>query len=869
MMYKMYLDCYPFKAVCLFIISVITLSSNCYGQSYGLGFSSFEVVQDKRTALDLSPQNTLCLNGNFDLSFELSFIPRQPIYFGYVLRVIESGGQNIDILYNEQNEKNPFGLIIGGNLTNIAFAIPRDKLFGNWNKLRIQFDENNNRILLYCNNRLFIQNGVHIRKDGCYKILFGTNSYKQFQTTDVPPMRLRNIKISENGVQKYSWPLNEDEGQVVHELLQQNNGLVTNPMWIGASHHDWQLRQSVKVKGPASVAFDSSKGILYVIGSDSLSSYNIKSSNWHSTAYPIAKLDLNIGNQSVFDSFDHSLYNVFPDTKLLAKYNFNTKSWDKKFTPHLITDYLHFNKFISRSDTSIYLFGGYGQLMYENEVQQYHLNTGQWNRVAIKGDAVMPRYLAALGSTKDGDTSYIIGGYGSASGKQILNPKNVYDLLRFTVKDKTFKKQFDLNVNSENFAFANSLVIDEKSKIYYGLIFPQHKYNSNLQMITGSLSKPNFSVIGNKIPYSFEDVNSFADLFYCPAVQQFVAVTMLMDKNQQTQINIFSLTAPPYDYISNEANHTQADNKWLIFGYFMAAAGSAAGLYFFLHRRRRNRKIAKFGNDLSTIPKFAPGVFEIKGNGNSNEEVKPKIVKERRKNAIYLFGDLQVFDAEGIDITKQFTPLIKELFLLILLNSIKWEKGLSSEKLNEILWSDKSIKDARNNRSVNITRLKILLDRLGKCPLSKDTGYWKMDIDYDHIYVDYHIYLDIIRNEQELDLEKIRQLTAIAQRGSFLSNIEYEWLDKFKSDVSNDIIDNFIHFIYSRNHSHSPELVIEIVNLIFYFDPVNEEAMIIKCKALSSLGKHSLAKNTFENFIKEYKNLYGEEFKKDFHTITE
>jgi len=58
------------------------------------------------------------------------------------------------------------------------------------------------------------------------------------------------------------------------------------------------------------------------------------------------------------------------------------------------------------------------------------------------------------------------------------------------------------------------------------------------------------------------------------------------------------------------------------------------------------------------------------------------------------------------------------------------------------------------------------------------------------------------------------------------------------------------------------------VNFIFYFDPLNEEAMIIKCKTLSALGKHSLAHYTFENFSKEYRNLYGEEFKKDFHAVT-
>ena len=37
------------------------------------------------------------------------------------------------------------------------------------------------------------------------------------------------------------------------------------------------------------------------------------------------------------------------------------------------------------------------------------------------------------------------------------------------------------------------------------------------------------------------------------------------------------------------------------------------------------------------------------------------------RNSILLFGDLQLFDSEGADITRYFTPLLKELFLVILI----------------------------------------------------------------------------------------------------------------------------------------------------------------------------------------------------------
>jgi two-component SAPR family response regulator len=226
-----------------------------------------------------------------------------------------------------------------------------------------------------------------------------------------------------------------------------------------------------------------------------------------------------------------------------------------------------------------------------------------------------------------------------------------------------------------------------------------------------------------------------------------------------------------------------------------------------------------------------------------------------------------VFDNEGNDIMKRFSPLVKELFLIILLFKIRWGRGPSTEQLKEILWNDKSVKSARNNHSVNIVKLKTILNSLGHINLSRDTGYWEIEIDYDCFYVDFYNYINIIKNKRELDITKIKLLSAITKRGNFLSNIEYEWLDTYKSDVSNEVIDVYLHFAHTQ--TNDPELLIELASIIFYFDPVNEEAMTIKCKALFALGKHSLAKGIFENFIKGYRQIYGEEFHKDFIAVIE
>jgi len=201
---------------------------------------------------------------------------------------------------------------------------------------------------------------------------------------------------------------------------------------------------------------------------------------------------------------------------------------------------------------------------------------------------------------------------------------------------------------------------------------------------------------------------------------------------------------------------------------------------------------------------------------------------------------------------------------LILLHSLKNGRGISSEKLNENLWFDKSEKSARNNRSVNIAKLKSILDKMEGCELSKETGYWKFSINDELVRVDYRDYLLIVSNRSALDKKKLIGLGEITKRGAFLNNLEYPWLDSFKSEVSNNVIDTYMDFAESGGLDGDPEFVITLADYISYFDPVNENAMKMKCKALVSLGKHSLAKNTYESFVKEYRIIYGENFEQDF-----
>ncbi|WP_316813866.1 galactose oxidase [Pedobacter heparinus] len=835
-------------------------------QSYGLGFYSHEVVQDQRTGLDLSPGKTFCFNSSFEVSFDLSFMPARADYFGYIVRFVDNNNENIDLIYDKDpKEKNHFKLIIGDKFSKIAFNIPANVLFSSWNAIKFKFDYKQQILhLSYAN--FSSKTSLKLKKGDCFKILFGANEYLGFKTTDVPPMKIRAVNVAEGGEIKHVWPLDEYDGALATEQIDHKDAAVVNPLWIKKLHHEWQLLQKVSLKGAASIAFDAKKEVLNIVGIDSLFRYDIKSGTLTAVGYLSGNQNLLRGNQSLFDDKNGRLLNFYIDQKAVSIFDTVNKKWNRNFSLNTpITDFWQYNKFYSATDSSLYFVGGYGHFFYKNQIQRYHFPSETWQTVPVSGDRFTPRYLAALGHTQGG--AYIFGGYGSSTGQQMLNPRNLYDLLYFDVKKQSVKKIYELKISGEHFVFANSLIINDKSDTYYALTFAKHKYKSQLQLIQGSLRNPEYKLSGSPIPYLFHDINSFADLFYCEESKRFIAVTLFRDESDHTNIQIYSLYSPPIDADPRLATAAKKNGYVLVSILLFALVG---GILIYVWKRRRREvtrgaeAVAVANVSLATVP------VDISAGHNKNvvQGVAPvKAMTEGAKSSIFLFGDMQVFDKEGQEITRQFTPLIKELFLVILLYTVRWERGISSEKLKELLWFDKSEESARNNRSVNIAKLKSILERLDHCMVSKETGYWKINCDFDAVFIDYQQYYAIIKDKKKLNKDKISELAKIIKRGSFLPNTSYEWMDQFKAEISNEIIDTYLHFAHSISIADDPELLIELANYIFYFDSINEEAMVIKCKALAHLGKHSQSKNTYENFCKEYKLLYGDDFEKSFNDI--
>jgi DNA-binding SARP family transcriptional activator len=340
-----------------------------------------------------------------------------------------------------------------------------------------------------------------------------------------------------------------------------------------------------------------------------------------------------------------------------------------------------------------------------------------------------------------------------------------------------------------------------------------------------------------------------------PKQKQLFAYTSFLTDSNKTQYKVYSIAYPPIvkkDVLA-QSETRKVKNMLYYFAFFLILA---LGFVWYLYTKKRKAKINVEEKEVEIV-NFDNSISKV-------NEIDFEAIPGAMDYQIIFFGGFQIIDSKQNDITNRFSPLLKELFLLIWLYSLKNNKGISAEKLVEILWYHKDTKSAQNNRSVNIAKLKGLLSEVGDFKLTSDTGYWKINYDPKVLKNDYFELLKITSAKKGITKKQIKHLIKITKNGPFLLNLNYEWLDSFKSDISDKIVDTLVDFGENFDIEDEPDFMINLADSIFNFDTTNEEAMFFKCKAQYLMGKHSLAESAFKKFVKEYEILYGQKYQHSF-----
>jgi two-component SAPR family response regulator len=823
---------------------------------YGLKFNSNNYEPEARTSLNLTPEGYLSFPEGFSMTFDAKFHFKDVHIYGYIFRIMNDKGNTIDLVIGDTNLV--FSMPSGGIASNNTLAdvniIPNQ-----WIPIRINADIEKEELKIIVGRYVKKWNTSEIRGFNSVEIVFGKINEQNKQVIDVPDMTIKNLEIADlSGKPKYSWKLSMHASDGVYDDLKRHFAKCENPNWLLDNYGIWKKETIFNTKRTPYLSYDFDRNRIAVADQHSFYTFSVKDSRLEKQAVN-KKLSYTItANQMIYNPLDSNFYtyNLIKenDAREFVPFDRSEGKWGITTAHENHTDYRHHNRYFSSKYNRLYLFGGYGHLKYKEGVFVYDVNSGSWSKMVLKGYTPTPRYLSGMGKI-DEDHLLLFGGYGSETGDQALQAQFYYDCYIVDIRTMEAQRLWTLENPVENFVVSNSLVVDTANKSFYALCYPLMKSNSMISLYKFSLEKPEYEVMAGQMPIKFNDVLSYVDLFLDKAGNKLIAATFAPDRETEANISIYSMSYPPLKK-SDIYQTAKEKESFPVFRLTLLLLFSALVLILFFIRKKKKQMVLR-------------GIGNKTEEGNSVAIAGINTVKQLQKQTIYLFGGFQVVDKQGNDITADFKPLLKNLFLLILLNTIRNGKGISFSKLKEILWFDKSEEKAHNNRGVALSKIRQIMENVGDIRFNKKGTYWSVEFG-EEIYCDYYealILIKKIKENKETTILDIKRLLAIVTVGELLPNTQVEWADTFKSDFSNEFVDLILYLIRQESAVFSDNMYVEMANAMLVHDPLNEDALKLKCKVLVKMGKNGLAGNTYTAFVKEYAVLFGMEYKYSFDQI--
>ena len=821
---------------------------------YGLKFNSNNYEPEMRTSLNLSPDGFLPLPEGFSMTFDAKFHFKDEHIFGSVFRIINEKGNSIELIIGDIDLafSMPSGDISSYNTLTDLNIIPE-----HWIPVSISVDIDKEELEIKVGKFVKKWNTPEVREFDNVKIVFGKINDRQKQVIDVPDMTIKDLNINYlSGKPQYSWKLFTHATDGVYDDLKRHFAKCENPNWILNNHGIWKNEISFTSEITPYLSYDYDKNIIAVADQQFFFTFAVKDGRLEK--HPVKKkLPYRMtANQMIYNSLDSNFYtyNIIKenDAREFASFNLTEGEWGHTTAHENNTDYRHHNRYFSSNHNRLYIFGGYGHLKYKGGVFIYDINES-WSKMDLKGDSIAPRYLSGMGKIDDNHLLFF-GGYGSETGNQAYMPQFYYDCYVVDIRTMEAKRLWTLDSPDENFVVSNSLVVDTTNNCFYALCYPSMKSNSLISLYKFSLEKPEYEVMADQISIKFNDVHSYVDLFFDKYENKLIAATFAQETETETNISIYTLSFPPLKKV--DIYQMEKEKKSVtVLQITILFISVLVIILFFLRKKKKLIGSENVENEIK--------------DENSAAIVGINSVKQLQKQSINLFGGFQVVDKQENDITAEFKPLLKNLFLLILLNTIKTGKGISFSKLKETLWFDKTEESANNNRGVALSKIRQIMDNVSGIRFNKKGTYWSVEFG-EEIYCDYYEALILIKKIKEnkgTTINDIKRLLTIVTVGELLPGEQVEWADAFKSDFSNELVDLILYLIRQETITISDDIYIDMANALFVHDPLNEDALKIKCKVLVKMGKNGLARNTYTTFIKEYAILFGTEYKYSFDQI--
>ena len=854
------------------MLSVLNISA-ANNIKYGLSFYSHLSPAKQRTSLLLDKGEAFSVKDGLTLSFNMLVRDNEPS-FGAILHLTTDDGQVIHFSNVTDNGKDMPALIYNDGIALCHAKITKEK----WIPVTFKIDAKKNKIELNYGGK---ESSHTIPLNGTKGLKIQLGKGDANYVSDVAPVIIKDIKVFTGKKQIRYWKLYKHNADICLDEEAGKPAQATNPLWVIDNHIQWKPIFNKKLKGLLSVAYNPNQMQFYLCNGGEMITLNKQ-------GYVIKQQKIRGGYKAnsksngfmAFDVPHNQLMSFSLSAGTVSYFSFETSQWSMSKPDNIDAYYYNHAGAYNPADSSYYFFGGYGFYNYHNEL--FRLRVGSDKVEKVKYDnPIPPRFGAAMGVANG--KLYIFGGRGNKQGKQAVESYFYFELWSIDLKTRKAKLEWKRNSFPKGVVMATTMFYQPQKKAFYALNMVDNDgtmYQVNIDdTVITDVAKP----IQNKIQYQDFEFN----MFNSPKDGHLYLVVDKVLNDKSHDLSIYQLSTP----LLSEAEISQMDmhenNHLIIYigGALLLLIVIGGNAYLFIMRRKKVKETVPVLNteekkvdeterpsekSIEQEPESVNDEETLEEEKEDAPQQEPIKYFDRTKGAISLLGQFSAYDKEGNNITEQFTPRLKELFLLLVLYSEKKKHGVSVEKVTEIIWFDKKESAARNNRNVTLRKLRILLETIGNVEIISSNGYLSVKWGKD-VFCDYHTMMEYLKAYNEGEFidsdENLDRMLEILLYGPLLQGYEIEWLDEFKDDYSSFSIDLLNKLLRQKTEEGKDKLVLRIADIMFLHDPLNEEALEAKCQVLCHQGKVGIAKRTYERFCKVYQESLGESYEKGFSSF--
>lgn len=810
--------------ICLFIL-LLSLSVRAERRG-GMLFRSYDVPAEKRTSLVIPSQEgaSLSFRDSAGICFSLRFELNKG-RFGYVCRLHVDQDMSLDFILSPHEGTPALCAVVNHNHLVPVMGHDGESLEA-WNDLDVSVHADGQDMTVSVGGQVIYRVAC---SPGRHKmrICFGKNDEEGSVTTDIAPVVLSDLSVRLDR-KKAFWTLQD------LDCIKTVNGVgirAENPFFLQDLRRGWMEVWSSHMPSVTYPCVSSDASSFFFISDGTVTQNHFASASSSSSRY-----DSDMKFSLVTDDFiclpDGGLVYADFENAGFIHYDETAHDWESANSRTRKSVFLKHNTvYLEETGEFVQLFG-YGQHRYSSAFYAWNPESGTFRSDTVR--TLAPRYMAAA-ADRDG-MIYVLGGKGNTSGKQELGAVLFDDL---SVIDPVTLESETLWHNDllQKYVPASDIVFEEGSDSFLVLLYDPNRSDSGLQLTRFSLTDGSCESLCKPIPYDFSDITSDARLCYNREYGLYAAVVCCQDGASGYRASIYLLGNPIETVFGSE----DRQGTPMLFFYIILSgviAAAAAGLYI----TGRRKAVAAEPEDP-----------DEKASGDTSMVLETV----RSPYLIHLLGGFRVSDAHGTDITSSFSPMLIQLFTILVLHTAE-RGGISNAMLKSLLWPDKSDDKFNNNKGVNIRKLRSLLASVGDISIVSDGGSWKIS--------DPSGLCDFAAARESLLSGDSDAVLRASSLGPLLPEYQFEWIDPFKTSYS-ELVFKSLGAALTDNTSDA--FALSAADCMLSFDSLDEDAMLLKCRSLVGLGKTSKAMSCFSSFCEEYEKVMGEPFNRDFKDFTQ